>query len=997
MKPGPLQSLGISLLLTLSGSAADLGPMPLTTRQQTIRPLSVPADTQQLCPSNVPLYQVYGYGAWQYGPGEDEGRQFLTVAEAAASTNAGTTNVARLVSFFSMSDVHLTDKESPAQVPWFGWSEPFSGWSLPGYQQPGLFGQAYSPVFLSTLQVLDTAVRTINLIHRQNPFDFGMVLGDVGNASQYNEVRWFVDVMDGQYITPSSGAHLGADTIDYQKPFQAAGLDKSIPWYEAIGNHDQMWMGVHYPTTPKLEAAYIGTNVLDVGTNLFAPGVSDQTGIYTGVVDGSTPYGDIIHGGPTNNYPVHPTVAADPNRHTLTTTNSSTTNYMAQFFNTTSYPVGHGFSRWNIESNTACYTFEPVTNLPLKVIVLDDTCKTNVPDAEMGSLGAVYAGYGWMDEARYGWLTNELQKGQDANQLMIIACHIPMNPQMDISNTVVSPQFMPVPACLQMESNMISTLHQYPNLLMLIAGHRHMNVVTPQPSPDPAHPEAGFWEIETASLRDFPRNFRTWEILRNSDNTISILTTDVDPIVEPGTPAARSRDYAVGAFRIFGSGALNDTTSHTVNAELVKTLTPAMQAVIAAYGKPLDPPVTPLTVRISGAGAVSPDCLGTSYRQVGVSYSLKAIPAPGSAFVGWTGSVATNSASLTFQMQTGTVLQANFAPVPFVATNGSYNGLFYPATGASHQNSGFINVTTGADRKFSGKLQVGGGTYSLSGQLDATGQATANISRRNQSPLTVQLEMRGSDWLIGTVSNEDWTADIIADRAVFNAKTSPAPLSGRYTLLIAGTNNGGATLPQGNGYGTLSISKAGVTSFTGSLADGTRVSQSVPVSQAGQWPLYASLYDGQGSLLGWITIGETSELGGDIAWTRPTTLNSRYPSGFAWITEMIGARYNVPTKGFNVFESTNSSLVLTLDGGGLSPGITNSFTLDGRNHVKQPTLAKRLSLAFNPSTGLFTGSQAIPGMRQTLSFKGAIVQGQVLGGGYFLGTDQSGGVWMQTR
>ena len=31
-------------------------------------------------------------------------------------------------------------------------------------------------------------------------------------------------------------------------PYQAAGLDRSIPWYEVIGNHDQFWMGIGYPT-----------------------------------------------------------------------------------------------------------------------------------------------------------------------------------------------------------------------------------------------------------------------------------------------------------------------------------------------------------------------------------------------------------------------------------------------------------------------------------------------------------------------------------------------------------------------------------------------------------------------------------------------------------------------------------------------------------------------------------------------------------------------------
>jgi len=114
-----------------------------------------------------------------------------------------------------------------------------------------------------------------------------------------------------------------------------------------------------------------------------------------------------------------------------------------------------------------------------------------------------------------------------------------------------------------------------------------VNVVTPQPSLDPAHPENGFWEVETPSLRDFPRQFRTWDIRRNSDNSISILTTDVDPQVESNSPAWKSLGYGIGAIRIYGDIPLTDTSSHTYNAELVKKLTPAMQAKIARYGSPL--------------------------------------------------------------------------------------------------------------------------------------------------------------------------------------------------------------------------------------------------------------------------------------------------------------------------------------------------------------------------------------------------------------------------
>ena len=95
----------------------------------------------------------------------------------------------------------------------------------------------------------------------------------------------------------------------------------------------------------------------------------------------------IIRGvGPEAYFATPPKVAADPNRHSLSTTNisnnstsgSSTLNWMNEFFNTTSIPVGHGFTQTNIDSDFACYTFEPKTNMPIRVIVLDDTCKANV-------------------------------------------------------------------------------------------------------------------------------------------------------------------------------------------------------------------------------------------------------------------------------------------------------------------------------------------------------------------------------------------------------------------------------------------------------------------------------------------------------------------------------------------------------------------------------------------------------------------------------------------
>jgi hypothetical protein len=175
---------------------------------------------------------------------------------------------------------------------------------------------------------------------------------------------------------------------------------------------------------------------------------------------------------------------------------------------------------------------------------------------------------------------------------MIIAAHIPLYPQQTLDPNSGN-YFLFSSTSVIGDLPLLAILHNYPNLILWISGHRHVNVVTPQPSADPInHPEESFWEVETSSLRDFPQEFRTCDIRRNGDNTISIIVTDVDPAVAEGSPAAKSRGYAIGAARIFGAtpAVLADTTSHAYNAELVKQLTPAMQAVIANYGSPLASP-----------------------------------------------------------------------------------------------------------------------------------------------------------------------------------------------------------------------------------------------------------------------------------------------------------------------------------------------------------------------------------------------------------------------
>ena len=345
------------------------------------------------------------------------------------------------------------------------------------------------------------------------------------------------------------------------------------------------------------------------------------------------------------------------------------------------------------------------------------------------------------------------------------------------------------------------------------------------------------------------------------------------------------------------------------------------------------------------------------------------------------GSVTSTDAILTVQPST---------TVTFAA--GSFNGLFSDPNGVSPESSGSVTLKMTPTGKFTGKLLRGGVRAPLSGQFDLNGHVRKIIPSAQMQSVAVdlQVDIADPDRLTGTVSNDTFTANLLADRAGFDGRQNLAPQAGRYTLAIDGNEGESTTTPGGYGFGTATVNSAGVIRVAASLADGAKLSQSVPLSKDGDWPLFGSLYSGRGFIMSWAKFAETTseDIGGEVVWFKPAVPRAKlYPIGFTFSTALHGSRYQAANK---VLSFSNGQL--ELEGGGLEDDIINQITLGDGNLVTNLS-SNKLNLAFSTSTGLFSGRVEEPGSSTAIPFKGAVLQKQNVGFGWFMGrSSQSGEV-----
>lgn len=402
--------------------------------------------------------------------------------------------------FAHISDTQLADEESPARA----------------VRTDALISASWRPQEAYGVATLDATLRVINARHAAGkalglPVDFTVVTGDLCDLAESNELRWFIDTMDGKLVRTDTGAADGAgrtaeDADNPKLPYQAEGLSPEIPWYTVIGNHDALAVG-NFPVdtrsnSPALYsapllgpvAALIGLHDIDRKLNAFYP----VAGLSPAVITGQGPLVDVateqidrgaLHAGK---------IAPDNGRHFL-----SREEFESEHFNTTTQPPGHGFGAVANPRGYAFYTFRPKAEVPVRFIAFD-TVPLHAP-------GGFPAFYGVLPREEFEQdLKPAIAAAKAAGEFVILCSH---HPSEDFS--------LPYPARKVDAQEFRAYLSAQPNVIAHLCGHTHVNRIHRVEGKFP------YFEIETGAIIDYPQEGRMFDVYFNAATGVATLTAEM--------------------------------------------------------------------------------------------------------------------------------------------------------------------------------------------------------------------------------------------------------------------------------------------------------------------------------------------------------------------------------------------------------------------------------------------------------------------------------------
>ncbi len=345
--------------------------------------------------------------------------------------------------------------------------------------------------------------------------------------------------------------------------------------------------------------------------------------------------------------------------------------------------------------------------------------------------------------------------------------------------------------------------------------------------------------------------------------------------------------------------------------------------------------------------------------------------------------------------------------IPSVVVTLTSDDLFFPSAG-SHAvligsgdaiaREGLLEFKTTTKSAVTGKVQLGGKSFSFKGAVDGQGLITATAPRgKTATALQVSIQLDdGGDIASATVSDPTNGATFSVTgnggRAVYSSKNPVAPaLVGPYTFLLEDPVGAGQ-VPGGIGFGSGTIGKTGGVAFVGKTGDGTPFTIGAKLNKRGTFPVNVRLYKNNGYFAGDVDVSANG-LAATMTWQKAAGIAKevRYTGGFNLDVALTGLKWIAPAKRpptFLLSGLTASNGIADVDWSG-SFAFSQTVTLTTANKLTPLSVnPAKVRLKFTPATGLWGGSFTPPGGK-AVKFFGALLQGGAGRGGavYTTATD----------